>query len=523
MNYTLDPNGIYYAYLRKSREDRDAEDRGEGDTLLRHRNLLKELSNRLSIPISKFYEEVVSGESIAARPKMQQLLKELEAGHCTGIFVVEIERLARGDAIDQGIIARAFKQHNTLIITPLKIYNPADEYDEEYFEFNLFNSRREYRTINRRMQRGRIVSAKEGKIVDSTAPYGYRKKKLLGEKGYTLEIVPEEAVAVTHIYEWYAAGIGMSTIAARLDALGISPRVKEHWSRATIHDILSNSKYIGMIRRGWQKEEKNYLENGSVKKTRTRSENYLYVKGLHPAIICEELWSQVQQLLKMNQKATIPNGKKLKNPLSGLVYCKKCGHLMTRLGSNSKTPYAFLKCPNRYCNNISSALSVVEQEILNHLQSQVNRYQIEYASQPPTKEEQNLTLLQAIEKQLEAELSTLQHQLEKTYTFLEQDIYTPEVFKERRAALISQINTTETKLEEAHTDYTQAVHQHNSKTNFIPKVQKILDIYQTISSAAQRNRLLKQVITKVDYLKTAPNHRGQAQFATFQLDVFPRL
>jgi DNA invertase Pin-like site-specific DNA recombinase len=39
-------------------------------------------------------------------------------------------------------------------------------------------SRREYKTINRRIQRGRLASANEGKAIASTAPYGYEKIKL---------------------------------------------------------------------------------------------------------------------------------------------------------------------------------------------------------------------------------------------------------------------------------------------------------------------------------------------------------
>jgi site-specific DNA recombinase len=38
---------------------------------------------------------------------MQQLLSEVEQGKWKGVFVVEVERLARGDTIDQGIVAQA--------------------------------------------------------------------------------------------------------------------------------------------------------------------------------------------------------------------------------------------------------------------------------------------------------------------------------------------------------------------------------------------------------------------------------
>ncbi len=49
--------------------------------------------------------------------------------------------------IDQGIVSQAFKYSGTRIITPTKTYDPNNEFDEEYFEFGLFMSRREYQTI----------------------------------------------------------------------------------------------------------------------------------------------------------------------------------------------------------------------------------------------------------------------------------------------------------------------------------------------------------------------------------------
>ena len=82
---------------------------------------------------------------------------------------MEVERLARGDTIDQGIVAQTFKFSDTKIITPIKTYNPNNEFDEEYFEFGLFMSRREYKTINRRLQRGRMASVKDGKYVANKA------------------------------------------------------------------------------------------------------------------------------------------------------------------------------------------------------------------------------------------------------------------------------------------------------------------------------------------------------------------
>lgn len=132
----------YCIYLRKSRVDIEAEAHGEGETLARHEKLLLEVAKRGPYNITQIYREIVSGETIAARPVVQHLLQEVEDGKWEGVLVVEVERLARGDTIDQGVMAQAFKYSGTKIITPLKVYDPANEFDEEYFEFGLFMSRR---------------------------------------------------------------------------------------------------------------------------------------------------------------------------------------------------------------------------------------------------------------------------------------------------------------------------------------------------------------------------------------------
>ena len=64
MKKILNPSGTYFVYLRKSRADREAEAHGEGETLLRHKQMLEELADKLGITISKFYQEIVSGETI---------------------------------------------------------------------------------------------------------------------------------------------------------------------------------------------------------------------------------------------------------------------------------------------------------------------------------------------------------------------------------------------------------------------------------------------------------------------------
>lgn len=69
----------YCIYLRKSRKDMEAEQQGAGETLARHRAVLTELAARRGLLIEYIYQEIVSGDTIDARPVMQQLLADVQA------------------------------------------------------------------------------------------------------------------------------------------------------------------------------------------------------------------------------------------------------------------------------------------------------------------------------------------------------------------------------------------------------------------------------------------------------------
>ena len=128
-------------YLRKSRDDLKAEQNGGGDVLEAHRFRLLETANQMHLAVQKIYPEVVSGETIAARPQMQQLLHDLEAGAYDVVLVMEVSRLTRGDKLDQGIIQNVLKYTGVKIVTPERVYDPNDPTDEDMLDFGMFFSR----------------------------------------------------------------------------------------------------------------------------------------------------------------------------------------------------------------------------------------------------------------------------------------------------------------------------------------------------------------------------------------------
>jgi site-specific DNA recombinase len=525
----------YCIYLRKSRKDQEAESRGEGETLARHENMLLDLAAKLKIVIrpENIYREIVSGETIAARPEVQRLLSDVEHGRWKGVLVVEVERLARGDTSDQGMVAKAFKRSSTKIITPTKTYNPDDEFDEEYFEFSLFMSRREFKTINRRLQRGRLASVDEGKFVGSVAPYGYRKVKIKHDKGYTLEIIPDQANVVRMMYEWYTKGlalpdgtykkIGATRIADELNNKGFKPSINQSWSKTSVTDILKNPIYAGKIRWGYRKEIK-FVDGNNVRKSRTQSADYKYNDGLHDAIIDIELFHVAQQLMSSRGHAPVPGNEALKNPFTGLIYCGKCGRLMTRLAATKKTPYDTIKCMNVKCDNVSSPLYLIEEVVLQSMQVWLSefkaKWKIEKIDNPYS---DSISMAQSAIDQTKAEINKLIGQRDRLHDLLEQGIYSTDIFLQRNNKLSAEINDLEKALEYTKREL-ESLHMQSSYNDiYIPKAENLLSEYYNMEDATMRNEALKELIDRITYTKNEPNKKGNRDNKNFEIMIDPKV
>ena len=482
----------YCMYLRKSRMDLDAEARGEGETLARHQAMLMELAKRQGLNIVKIYKEVVSGDSISARPQMQMLLSDLAQNKYKGVLVVEVERLARGDTIDQGIVAQAFKQSDTKIITPVKTYDPNNEYDEEYFEFSLFMSRREYKTIKRRLEAGRLASIKEGNYICSRTPYGYR--KISPEpKVHTLEIVPEEAEVIKLIYKLYLDGHGAKFISAELNRMGVKPQKSSLWEVPSVKKILTNPLYCGKI--GWKNKS-----NGNI----------LY-QGKHKPIIPEDVFNAVQEKKKNNPVAQLHPNDVLLNYYHGILYCKNCGHQMKRrlITSNGNE---HLLCAYSQCRGVTVGASF--EEVDNAVLSAF-RYRIEKLSElSDSQQAKHEELTPDQRKPIETELDKARKQQDKLYDLLEQGIYDANTFLERSKILGEKVKILETALAEI---------ESHSEPERLPvkelkvRLQYVLDNFEN-AVPDQKNAMLKSVVRKIYYTKTQRmcNHK---RFSDLTLEV----
>lgn len=524
----------YCIYLRKSRADMEAEAKGEGETLKRHKEALVELSKKMGLNVKSIYKEVISGETISARPVMQKLLSEVEQGLWDGVLVMEIERLARGNTIDQGIVAQTFHLSGTKIITPMKIYDPNNEFDEEYFEFGLFMSRREYKTINRRLQRGRLASVKEGKYVANQPPYGYNRKKIENDKGYTLEPNKTEANVVKLIFELYTQGelqnngtynrLGTGLIANKLNSMSIKPKRGKHWVSNSIRDILINPVYIGKIRWNWRPVIKKMV-NGKIITTRPRSslEDCVLTGGLHPPIIEKSVFEAAQETMKKSPPNPIKKEKTVKNPLAGLIVCGKCGRKMVR------RPYPIEKnqadtimCTASNCDNVSSALYLVENKILLALKEWLSEYKLSWKNEEKEHNFQILDIKKDNLKEIETNIEKLKNQINKTYELLEQGIYSQKTFLERSSLNTKKLEKLKKEKEKLKSDLSAEILKNENKKNIIPKIEKLLSVYENLKTPKAKNDMLKNVLEKVIYTKLKGG-RWHSDPEDFEIILYPKL
>lgn len=506
----------YAKYLRKSRFDRDYAEMSVEETLKRHEAILDRLAGERGYRVTKTYYEVVSGESIAARPEIQKLLEEVNAGLYAGVLVVDLERLARGNSADQAYISQVFQFSGTKIITPAKVYDPSDEFDEEYFEFGLFMSRREYKTITRRLIRGRDSSASEGKYISSIAPYGYRRVKLPSEKGYTLEPHPQEAEAVKKMFELFLHGTGTKQIANALNDLCVPTRHGGPWSYSTVGQILANPVYMGKIRRGWSRQVKS-VEDGVVKKRVKRCQNmeeYQLYDGLHPPLVSEADFMRTQDIRRERKPAArVKKAFDLQNAFAGLIFCARCGRRVGRTTLSAvQHSRARLRCVNaRSCRNASADYQAVEREIVAALGEWLSGYRVRINA---TGYEDELAACQTRLNRLMREEEKLKTQLDNAHDLVEQGVYTPAVFRERSEKLVSALEELGRKRAELETVQERLSAAKDSGESLIPKTEALLESYERMTNR-ERNMLLKAVLRRIEYEKGADGK--------IVIDLYPRL
>ncbi|TCT14565.1 DNA invertase Pin-like site-specific DNA recombinase [Natranaerovirga pectinivora] len=372
-------------------------------------------SNPEYVFVGIFADKGITGTT-ENRPEFKRMLDLCRENKIDVIITKSISRFARNTVVmlqlvrelkDLGIEVRFEKENiNTLSEDGEFMLTVLSSFAEE-----------ESRNVSENLRWSAKKKFQKGELIINTNRFlGYDKD----EKG-NLVINEAEAKVIQRIFTEYLSGKGVFTIAKGLNAEGIPTVSGARWYENTVLYILKNEKYKGdaLLQKYYvpeHKKKKTYLNKG-------RLESY-YIEDNHPAIVSKEMWHKVQEELerRANEKSIERDTKKYlkRYPLTGMLYCSKCGATLQRRTWNSNLPSKKIvwQCSN-YIKNGKNACrgtkiddefvsrlkikeeTIVEEVIKNGKKSY--RYtsknnQSKYSREIRTNEKENGSLLQGINR-----------------------------------------------------------------------------------------------------------------------------
>ena len=488
-------------YGRKSRTDDPL--LSVEEVLDKHDKIIEEYAEKYlggPIPEENKYREVGSAESLDSRPEILRLLKAIENPAIKAVAVVEVQRLSRGDLEDAGRLIRILRYTNTYVITPMKIYDLRDEYDRDAFERELKRGNEYLEYFKKIQARGKLASVKEGNYVGSVAPYGFdRIEKSDGKKTYhTLIERKDQADVVRMVFNWYCnEDIGVTAICRRLESLGAKTKTGgKRWRSYQIFAMLENVHYIGCVRWNWRKTIK-IIEDQEIRKLRPKAkvDEYLVFEGKHDGIISEEQFYQAREI--KGQRHRTKQDLTLKNPFSGIMYCK-CGAKMgyntyRRKGVEYAPPK--LVCNNQiHCKSGSVVFDEIYRDVCNAIKDCIEDFQLRIENNQDDSFKLHKDLVDRLEKKLKELAEKEVRQWEAQY---DPDIAMPqEIFKKLNQKLLIEKEEIQKALAKAKGSMPKQVDYREEMMKFEDALDALED---PEVDAKSKNQFLKNIIDKIEY------------------------
>lgn len=274
--------------------------------------------------VNVYVDRGVTGTQAKRRQGFMRMIEDASKGKFDLICTREVSRFAR-NTLDSLNYTRQLGKMGVEVF----FYNDNIWSCETDGELRLTimsaMSQEESRHISERVLAGQFISREKGVLYGNGNILGYRLVKGETSSENTYEIVEEDAETIRMIYDCYLEGMGVKSIAVKMQELHRETAKSGcKWDATKILRILDNKTYAGYIGYG-KSHTTSFLDHTRVA-VKDRSQ-YEYVKGNFPAIISEEKWNRVQKM--KSKKVTYLEqsmiGKKLSKDRWVRVLLCECG------------------------------------------------------------------------------------------------------------------------------------------------------------------------------------------------------
>jgi len=301
-------------------------------------------------------DDGVTGTTLT-RPGLDYLRDLIAEGLIQGVLILSPDRLSRTQT-HQILLMDEFKNQNIQVIFTNQQFEDNAE-GNLMLQIQAAVSEYERAKILDRTRRGRKYAVKNGQMLGSMSPYGYRFIPKGEGKHARWEIEPRETEIVRLIFDLYVNQRMKGTqIARHLESEGIQTRSgTTKWWCSVVYRILKSEAYIGnayMYKNSYieplksPKYKKYRKVKNSAQKPRPRED---WISIPVTSSIDQHLWHVAQALLKQNAHSARRNNNKNEYLLRGLVVCGLCGCMVPGYVSNKST---FYSCGAKRNKNIHS-------------------------------------------------------------------------------------------------------------------------------------------------------------------------
>lgn len=374
-------------YIRLSREDGDKE---ESSSVTNQREILKRyVSEQPNFFIVKEYVDDGWTGANFDRPKFKEMIADIEAGIIDTVITKDLSRLGR-ERLGVGHYTEIyFPEHNVRYIALLdNIDTYFDAGMNDMAPFKGVINDMYVRDISKKIRSSLIERKKAGNFLGVTAPYGYQKDP---NNKFHLIINEKEAEVVKRVFRLYLEGNGLTRIAQILTKDGIPvpgesrdigktrrTALYSSWKQTTIRRILDNRVYLGELVQ-FKRRKINYK---SKRRINVPEEERYICKGTHEAIIDEEDFNTIQNILKKNKSF---KGTRHDYLFKGLLYCAECGarlnitysnYALKKYGEYRYTTicYSYSRLYSDICTRHSNSIPELEEVLIKHIKEVCKRY-----------------------------------------------------------------------------------------------------------------------------------------------------
>jgi site-specific DNA recombinase len=293
--------------------------------------------DRLSLPVLKVFVDEESART-TDRPNLQKLLDYCREhrGKVSHVIVADLSRLARNVA-DQGMLIGRLADMG---VTLLSVDEPhIDRTAAGKLSANLLGSVNQFYSdvLSERVRYRMGEAVKAGRFV-WRAPLGYRNVQANGTKN--LAIDAQRALMIRKAFELLATGSYKTDAVLRaVNAMGLRTIRGNPVSAQSFSQMIRNPVYMGWIHSGENK-----------------------VKGNFDALVSEELFIAVQDVLD-GKRVPVPHMRVSEDfPLRGFARCAKCERPLTAAWAQGrgKKRYARYWCYNKTCKRVGISRDALE-------------------------------------------------------------------------------------------------------------------------------------------------------------------